>query len=63
MIRYDDIIDSMPRHFFNFMYPIEANKIHDEYASFIPNVYKSIKNLFVFTPKVISNKTDKDISN
>ena len=53
----------MPRHFFNLMYPIEAKKIHDEYASFIPNVYKGIKNLFVFTPKVISNKTDKDISN
>lgn len=53
----------MPRHFFNLMFPTEAKKIHDEYQSFIPNVYKGIKNLFVFTPKDISNKTDKDISN
>lgn len=50
----------MPRHFFNFMYPEEAKKIHDEYSSFIPTAYKSIKNLFVFTPKSITNKIDNN---
>ena len=45
------------------MFPMEAQKIHEGYSSFIPVVIDSIKNLFVFTPKDISNKTDKDISN
>ena len=47
----------MPRHFFNYMYPDEAQKIHDEYATFIPNVYRIVRDLFVFTPKTINDKS------
>ena len=41
----------MPRHFFSYMFPMEAKKIHEEYATFMPNMYNLIKDLFVFTPK------------
>ena len=50
----------MPRHFFNFMYPVEAQKIHDGYSSFIHVAYNVIKDLFVFTPKSITNKIDNN---
>jgi hypothetical protein len=33
------------------MFPMEANKIHQEYSSFMPNMYNLVKDLFVFTPK------------
>ena len=44
------IIDSMPRnYFFQMIHPDIAKEYHEELSAFMPNVYKSITNLFKFT--------------
>lgn len=45
-------------YFFQAMNPDIEKEYHEELSTFIPNVYRSIKNLFVFTPK-FEKKEDK----
>lgn len=48
-----------PRNYhFQMNYPDIAEEYHKEYAVFLPNVYRAIKNLFSFTPKF--NKEEKE---
>lgn len=45
-------------YFFQAMHPDIEKEYHEELATFIPNVYRGIKNLFSFTPKF--NKEEKE---
>lgn len=45
-------------YFFQQDHPDIAREYHEELSTFIPNVYRGIKNLFSFTPKF--NKQEKE---